>query len=136
MPMPAQVTQGQGQFLINHNFAVAIQGFTDDRIAAGRQRFLATLGRETGIPFSIEPAATGSFTIQAQGPSKPLPTLGEDESYQLTVTPTSVQLSAPNSLGILHGFQTFLQLVHITPQGSPHPPSPSWTSPASPGAAS
>ena len=117
MPMPSQVTPGQGQFLIDVGFSAALQGFTDDRLVLARQRFIATLGRETGIPFSVEPSAAGNFTIQAQAASKPLPTLGEDESYQLTVTPSSVKLTAPNSLGILHGLQTFLQLVHITPQG-------------------
>src|SRR5260370_18196183 len=44
-------------------------------------------------------------------------TLGEDESYRLTVTPTTVHLDAPNPLGILHGLQTFLQLVRIGPDG-------------------
>jgi hexosaminidase len=117
MPMPSQVTPGQGQFLIDGSFSVALQGIIDDRLVAARLRFLSTLGRETGIPFSIEPVSTGAFTIQAQAASQPLPRLGDDESYQLTVTPTSVQLTAPNSLGILHGLQTFLQLVHITPQG-------------------
>ena len=117
MPMPSQVTPGQGQFLIDGSFSVALQGIIDDRLVAARLRFLSTLGRETGIPFSIEPVSTGAFTIQAQAASQPLPRLGDDESYQLTVTPTSVQLTAPNSLGIRHGLQTFLQLVHITPQG-------------------
>ena len=117
MPMPSQVTPGQGQFLIDGSFSVALQGIIDDRLVAARLRFLSTLGRETGIPFSIEPVSTGAFTIQAQAASQPLPRLGDDESYQLTVTPTSVQLTAPHSLGILHGLQTFLQLVHITPQG-------------------
>ena len=122
MPMPSQVTPGQGQFLIDVKLSVAIEGAPQDgpsqaRLSAARQRFLSTLGRETGIPFSTEPAASGNFTIQAQAPSQALPKLGEDESYQLTVTPSSVKLTAPNPLGILHGLQTFLQLVHITPQG-------------------
>jgi hexosaminidase len=43
--------------------------------------------------------------------------LGEDESYHLTVSPQSVSLTAPNPLGILHGLQTFLQLVKSSPQG-------------------
>ena len=118
MPMPSQVTQGQGQFLIDVNLSVAIQGYTDDRLTLARQRFFSVLGRETGIPFAVPTSSTtGSFTVSADGPSKPMPTLGEDESYRLTVTPTGVQLTAPNPLGILHGFQTVLQLVHITPQG-------------------
>jgi hexosaminidase len=43
--------------------------------------------------------------------------VGEDESYHLVVSTTKVELTAPNALGVLHGLQTFLQLVHITPQG-------------------
>src|SRR5260370_36943672 len=44
-------------------------------------------------------------------------TLGEDESYRLTVTPTTVHLDAPNHLVILHGLQTFLPLARIGPDG-------------------
>ena len=33
------------------------------------------------------------------------------------MSPQSVVLAAPNPLGVLHGLQTFLQLVQITPQG-------------------
>ncbi|MGC1870870.1 MAG: family 20 glycosylhydrolase, partial [Acidobacteriaceae bacterium] len=47
----------------------------------------------------------------------PVQQLGEDESYHLEITANHVLLSAPNPLGILHGLQTFLQLVRTTPQG-------------------
>ncbi len=43
--------------------------------------------------------------------------LGEDESYELTVTDSGAKLTAPTPLGILRGLQTFLQLVTITPTG-------------------
>jgi hexosaminidase len=43
--------------------------------------------------------------------------LGEDESYRLQVEATAVQLDAPNPLGILHGLQTFLQLVRPAADG-------------------
>ena len=43
--------------------------------------------------------------------------VGEDESYHLEITAQEVHLQAANPLGVLHGLQTFLQLVHITPQG-------------------
>jgi hexosaminidase len=118
MPLPAHVTEGEGQFLIDGSFAVAIDGYTDARVVAGKRRFLDTLNRETGIPFAAEPPATNaSFIIKTAGPSDAVEKLGEDESYHLVVSTTKVELSAPNSLGILHGLQTFLQLVHITPQG-------------------
>jgi hexosaminidase len=118
MPLPAHVSQGEGQFLIDGSFAVAIDGYTDPRVAEGKRRFLDTLNRETGIPFAAgAPANNASFTIKTAGPSDAVEKLGEDESYHLVVSTTKVELSAPNSLGILHGLQTFLQLVRITPQG-------------------
>ena len=40
-----------------------------------------------------------------------MPSLGENESYHLEVTPTHALLTAPNPLGAMHGLQTFLQLV-------------------------
>jgi hexosaminidase len=43
--------------------------------------------------------------------------LGEDESYELVITESGAKLSAPSPLGILHGLQTFLQLVETTPNG-------------------
>ena len=43
--------------------------------------------------------------------------LGENESYHLEVTSTNALLTAPNPLGAMHGLQTFLQLVTITPEG-------------------
>jgi len=118
MPMPARVTQGEGQFLIDGSFGVSLDGTTDPVIVLARRRFLAALSRETGIPLSAEAKGNQpSFTISAAGQIKPVLQLGEDESYHLIVSATHVQLTAANSLGILHGLQTFLQLVRITPQG-------------------
>ena len=118
MPMPAHLTPGEGQFLIDNNFTVAIEDYPDPRVLEGSRRFLASLSRQTGIPMAVAPAAgSASLTIHTAGPSEAVEQLREDESYHLIVSATKVELSAPNSLGILHGLQTFLQLVHTTPQG-------------------
>ena len=118
MPVPSHIEAGDDQFLIDGNIGLAIEGYSEPRLTLARDRFLATLSRETGIPISqTTPDRPANFTIKAGGPSKPVQELGEDESYHLKVSPTGVQLSAANPLGILHGLQTFLQLVHITPQG-------------------
>ena len=118
MPLPAHVVPGQGQFLIDSGFAVGLEGYSDSRLASARQRFLETLSRETGIPFSADaPSHPASFAIKAAAGSDPVQQLGEDESYHLEISATHVQLSAPNPLGVLDGLQTFLQLVRVTPQG-------------------
>jgi hexosaminidase len=76
-----------------------------------------SIARETGILNFADSASQPLFIIKTAGPSAPVQQLGEDESYHLEVSPEKVALSAPNPLGILHGFQTFLQLVKTTPQG-------------------
>jgi hexosaminidase len=118
MPLPAHVTAGEGQFLIDGSFSVGLEGYTEPRLLLARQRFLDRLFRETGIPFESQTQASQpSFTIKTGEASAPVQQLGEDESYRLKVTANHVQLTAANPLGVLHGLQTFLQLVRITPQG-------------------
>ena len=118
MPLPAHAVQGQGQFLIDGSFGITLQGYTEPRLVQARQRFLDTLSRETGIPLWREAQFNQpQFIVKTAGPSDAVQQLGEDESYHLKVTPTQVQLTAANPLGVLHGLQTFLQLVRITPQG-------------------
>jgi hexosaminidase len=116
--MPSHIETGDGQFLIVDNINLSFEGYTEPRLLLARERFMDTLSRETGIPFPKErPAAPANFTVKTAGPSHPVQELGEDESYHLKVTSTAVELTAANPLGVLHGLQTFLQLVHITPQG-------------------
>ena len=54
MPLPASTTRGQGEFLIDGQFSVAFDGFTEPRLFRARERFLDTLSQETGIPFRSE----------------------------------------------------------------------------------
>ena len=118
MPLPSHMETSDGQFLIDGNINVALDGYTEPRLKLARDRFLATLSRETGIPIRQNGAdRQANFTIKTTTASKPVQELGEDESYHLRVSPAGVQLSAANPLGVLHGLQTFLQLVRITPQG-------------------
>jgi hexosaminidase len=118
MPLPATVVQGTGSLSVDHGLQVVFEGYTEPRLDRARARFLHTLSRETGVPdIPAQPAKQAKFVIRTTGPSAPIQQLGEDESYHLEVTATSALLTAPNPLGVLHGLQTFLQLVHITPAG-------------------
>ncbi|WP_148210122.1 family 20 glycosylhydrolase [Candidatus Korobacter versatilis] len=117
MPLPAHVTRGQGEFVIQTSFTIAITGHNEPRLERARQRFLDILTRETGIPFSREVSSQAVFIAKAEGPSVEVQKLGEDESYRLVITSADVQLTALSPLGILHGLQTFLQLVGVTPRG-------------------
>lgn len=118
MPMPAHLVMGNGQLVVDGGFSVALEGYKEDRLELARSRFLEMLRRETGIPIKASaPDGKAILTIKATRASDAVQQLGEDESYHLAVTPTGAELTAPNPLGVLHGLQTFLQLVHVTPQG-------------------
>ena len=118
MPLPAHAVLGKGEFVIDGTFGVELKGYTEPRLKRAKQRFFDTLSRETGIPLWREAAVNQpNFTIHTAGPSLPVQQLGEDESYSLVISTTHVELTAANPLGVMHGLQTFLQLVRVTPKG-------------------
>jgi hexosaminidase len=117
MPMPVQVEMGDGQFQVDGKLSISLAGYSEARLVLAKERFLETLGRETGIFFQQASQEQPTFTIMTSVPSKAVQELGEDESYHLKIWASGVRLTAANPLGVLHGLQTFLQLVKITPQG-------------------
>jgi hexosaminidase len=118
MPLPATVQSGAGQLLIDQSFSVAVTGFHDASLDSGVRRFQAQLSKQTGIPFRPKAGATNaSLQINVDHGREQVQKLGEDESYELTVTDSGAKLTAPTPLGILHGLQTFLQLVQPSATG-------------------
>jgi hexosaminidase len=116
MPMPAKVQPSEGRFLVDNSFAIEFPKLDDQRVDHAVARFLNTLSRRTEIRFSSE-ARKANFLITCKSPGEKIQKLGEDESYRLEVTSTEVHLDAPNPLGVIHGLQTFLQLVQKSPEG-------------------
>jgi hexosaminidase len=118
MPLPSHAVRGNGELVIDGTFGIELKGYSEPRLERARQRFLDTLSRETGIPSWREAALNQArFTVQTAGPSLPVQQLGEDESYRLEISTTGAQLTAANPLGVMHGLQTFLQLIRVTPGG-------------------
>lgn len=117
MPLPASVQQGNGMLPVTQSLSVSVTGAHDPALDAGVQRFVSQLSLQTGIPFRPKAGAAPTLTVHADKALEAVLKLGDDESYQLTVSDAGAQLSAPTTLGALHGLQTFLQLVTITPSG-------------------
>ena len=117
MPMPASVQPGTGQLPITRSFSVTVTGSQDASLDREVQRFQLQLSRQTGIPFRATPGAAPTLQIHADHGRETVQKLGEDESYELIVTDSGAKLTAPTTLGVLRGLQTFLQLVAITPSG-------------------
>jgi len=119
MPMPASVQAGTGSLRVDSSFSVALTGHTEPRLERAVERFLQQLARQTALPLSLKPAKTAQATliIRTGHASKEIQEVGEDESYVLEVSTAGVKLTAPTPLGALHGLQTFLQLVDVSPDG-------------------
>src|SRR5882762_2693029 len=119
MPMPSSVQAGVGQLPVDRSFSVAITGSSDATLERGAQRFVAELSRQTGMFLKQKPAASANPTllIHAIHGSEKVQRLGEDESYELIINQSGAKLTAPTPLGVLHGLQTFLQLVETTTNG-------------------
>ena len=110
---------GTGALPIDGSFSVALEGYREPRIDRAVQRFLHDLSRVTGIPIrnQIVNHANATLLVRAEHASKPIQDVSEDEGYTLDVSSSGATLTAPNPLGIMHGLQTFLQLVEVTPGG-------------------
>jgi hexosaminidase len=62
-------------------------------------------------------SASATLAIDCAGGTKDVQQLGEDEFYRLEITDSGARLSAPTTLGVMRGLQTFLQMVHTTGDG-------------------
>ena len=119
MPLPAGAQSGAGSLGVDSSFSVALTGHVEPRVELAGERFLRQLVRQTGLPLALKPAKTAKATlvIQTDHASKEIQEVGEDESYVLEVTTAGAKLTAPTPLGAMHGLQTFLQLVDVSPGG-------------------
>ncbi|MGH9683560.1 MAG: beta-N-acetylhexosaminidase [Candidatus Acidiferrales bacterium] len=119
VPWPTDIQAGSGQLPVTQSFSISLTGYSDARLERAAQRFIRNLSRQTGIPLKAYSPNSSSvaLVVHTDRASLPVQDIAEDESYTLDVTSTGAKLNAPNPLGILHGFETFLQLVQITPKG-------------------
>lgn len=119
MPVPAKLQPGSGQLVVDQSFTVSVTGAKDARLDSGVPKFLDQLSRQTGMPLNKQSgdAAKATLVIRCENAGRKVQELGEDESYTLEITTSRASLTAPNPLGVLHGLQTFLQLVSPTPAG-------------------
>jgi hexosaminidase len=119
MPLPAKVQINSGNLKIDEGFGVAFEGHREPRLERAGERFLIQMHRLTGIVVGTTPrdSAKATLVVSTDHESKPVQEIGEDEAYTLDVTASGAKIHAANPLGVMHGLQTFLQLVAITPDG-------------------
>jgi hexosaminidase len=117
MPLPARTSAGEGSFAVDKAFTIQLRGSYDDRVQRAAGRFLTHLAQRTGIPVNSIGEGAGNFVITCSRQGEKVQKLDEGESYRLAVGAAEVDLDAATPLGVIHGLQTFLQLVQSNRQG-------------------
>jgi hexosaminidase len=120
MPVPASVDFRSGRLAVDDKFRVATRGFSDARLQAGILRSLKRLAGRTGLTLNLSPAPTeaeATLIVQCQGAGQAIPSVKEDESYQLEISDKQATLVAPTVVGVLRGLETLLQLVDADRDG-------------------
>ena len=120
MPVPASVNFRPGRLAINASFRAATRGYSDARLLAGIARASKRLAGRTGLTLNLNPAtneADATLLIQCQGAGQAVPSVAENESYQLEISDKQATLVAPTVVGALRGLETLLQLVDADRDG-------------------
>jgi hexosaminidase len=119
MPLPAQMQPGSGTLPVDATFTLAFTGYTEPRLERSGERFLTQLSRQTALSLShkIAKGSKATLIVHTDHASKEIQEVGEDESYTFEITPTGAKIIAPTPLGSMHGLQTFLQLMDVSPNG-------------------
>jgi hexosaminidase len=113
VPWPASIEAGQGELAVGSGFRSVVSGPRSGLVERAARRFEARLARQTGLvlPSPLARSARPSLEIRCDALDQPLPHVGMDEAYTLTVAPAGAVLHAAEPWGVLRGLETFLQLV-------------------------
>jgi hexosaminidase len=117
MPMPATVVRNPGQFRIDSSFRIVNSGTKDPRVEAAIGRLTARVFRQVGLSAIHLKSAKPALTVECREPAADVPTLGENESYQLDVTGDGARIVARTCIGAMRGMETFAQLISPGPDG-------------------
>lgn len=114
MPVPMSVRFLSGRLPVDASFTVALKGQPDTRMYRGVERAVRRLQNRTGLEISqglSDAPANASLVIEYRATGDVVPSLNEDETYSLEVSPERALLSAPTVVGALRGLETLLQLL-------------------------
>ena len=112
MPAPVILEWQPGRLVVDRRFSLGQVGTPDPRIDAALARARRRLEKQAGVTLAPRPAgAQATLVVEAKGQGQAVQTVGEDESYELTVGPRQARVTAATPLGVLHGLETLLKLV-------------------------
>ncbi len=126
LPIPAKLAWSDGRLAVDGSFSVALKNHDDAQLRSAlsralrrwEERTLLTFRRTDTAEFVLASDATRArLVIDCAAPAREIPMLGDDETYSLTVSAQQAVLRAPNTLGVLRGLETLLQLIQRDANG-------------------
>ena len=117
MPYPQSVTQQAGHYQLSQKIHVNIQGMSEKRQAFLSQRLskqLQSFGYQVVTTPIVEGTAISKINLsvnQGEMSQYTLPSLKNDESYQLKINVQGIDIVAENDFGAMQGIATLLQLI-------------------------
>lgn len=120
MPVPSFVEFYDGKVQVTDSLKVVASKYSDARLQRAIDRFLKRLQGRTGLTLAqgvMADAATAIIDIQCAKSGESIPSLNEDESYELDLGGSKVLLTAPTVVGALRGLETLLQLLTSSSDG-------------------
>lgn len=120
MPVPASVVWGQQRFPIDKDFHIVTESRHSERATLAMERFLRRLDNRCHLfinkgVYQKKKASGLNLYIKYNRAGKLSP--HENESYRLAVSGDQALLEAETDLGVMHGLETFLQLIQRDEEG-------------------
>ncbi len=96
MPWPSSIELRAGELVVGPEFRVAVSGKGGPIVERAAKRLESRLARQTGValPGPGPTAGKPALEIRCERPGRPLPHLGMEEGYTLTIAPDGAVLQA------------------------------------------
>lgn len=119
MPYPQTIERQQGQLVLTGTLNFAVEGKKSPAIRNAIKNFGARIKQQTGQTLRLKETTVAKAQLLIRVEDTQLISNHIDdwnESYQLNITATKMELAAKQLVGAQRGLETLLQLVGVAPQ--------------------
>jgi len=115
MPYPQDIKVDNGKFYLKDTFKISLKGPYSERVEFGKKNLLNLISERSGRYIYEDKNGEISLNIIYKKRIKLSPKM--DESYELSVSESGINLKANTDIGILRGFSTLYQLLSYDEKG-------------------
>jgi hexosaminidase len=108
IPIPQKMTPGKGQFILNKQ--TVIQDFTkNNAVKTALNPLKSLISQSIAVELKNSTSSLAKSSIQIRLDDQ----ITNPEGYQLTITPSKININAKTSAGVFYAVQSLLQLIKI-----------------------